>query len=92
MTRKILTGSNQSTCSPLLGTLLNHFEQILPIMIIADQMCAIDDENQWGCTVASSVERDLLQFVEGSLNVQQWSGIPWTTNAEKTANIAVKMR
>ena len=82
-----LTGCHKATSSPLLSTLLDHLEQILPIVIVTDQMGTVNDENQWATVCLSSVQRDLFQLVEGSLDIQQSSGIARATDTEKTADV-----
>lgn len=56
-------------------------------MIVTNQMGTVDDENKRAPMVPSSVQRDLFQFVKGSLDIQQSSGITRATDTEKTADV-----
>lgn len=85
-----LTRRNQATGSPLLSPLLDHFKEILAIMIIPNQMDTVDNHDQWCFSDTSSVHGHLLQFVECTFNVQERSSIPGASNAEQTTNITGK--
>lgn len=86
------TCGDQATCGPLFSPLLDHLQQILSIMIITDQMGAVDNHDQRTRAFASSGQGNFFQLVEGPFNVQQSSGISRTTDAEKTADVAVQSR
>lgn len=59
-------------------------------MIIPDQMDTVDNQEQWRFPNTPSVHGHLLQFVESPFDVQKWSSIPRTSNAEQTTNVAGK--
>lgn len=82
-----LTCGHQVTSRPLLGTLLDHFEKILAVVIILDQVRAVDDHNQWRLAFAPSLQGNFLQLVEGTLDVQESGGISRALDTEKTPNI-----
>lgn len=84
-----LTGCDQAARGPLLSPLLDHLQEILAVVVVADQMGAVENENQRQRTLASSGQSHLFQFVEGPLNVQQCRSVSRTADAKETANITI---
>jgi hypothetical protein len=50
--------------------LLNQFEEIATIVVISEQMDAVDNEDQWSANVSSSLQCNLLQLVERAFDVE----------------------
>lgn len=57
-------------------------------MVISDHMSTVDDHHQRQHSCASSVHCHFFQLVERTLDIQERSGVPWTSNAEQAANVA----
>lgn len=86
-----LTCCHQTTCSPLFGPLLNRLEEILAIVIVSDQVRAVNYQDQRRLLAASSGKSNLFQFVESAFNIKESGSIPRALDTEKTADVAVQV-
>lgn len=74
----------------MFGPLLNHFKQVLAIVIVSNQVSTINNEDKRWCALFSSGQSNLFKLIEGSFDIQQGRGITRATDTEKAANVAVE--
>ena len=86
-----LTCCHKPTCSPLFGPLLDRLKQILAIVIISDQVRAVNYQDQRRLLAAPSGKSNLFQFVESAFDIKESSSIPRSFDTEETADITVQV-
>jgi hypothetical protein len=60
---------------PLLGALLDEFEEVAAVLVVADQVGLVDDQNEGLVLLCAAAHSDLFQLVEGALDVEDGAGV-----------------
>ena len=70
--------------------MLDKFEQIAAVFVVAQKVDAINDENQRLSYPLAPFQCHLLELVEGSFDVQKGCGISRTPNTKQATYITEK--
>ena len=71
----------------MFGTLLDEFDEITAVFIVAYQVGLVNDENERAAFLCTSTESNLFEFVEGAFNIEDGAGIARATYGEQGANV-----
>jgi len=64
-----LTSGDKTACSPLFRSLLDHFKQILAVVVVTDQVSTVDNKDERRRALFPSGQSNLLELIEGSFDI-----------------------